>query len=178
MFSNRALIAVAATAAAAAAIAFVFSRTGQPAIAPGTEVLGVDADTLRSLTFRTGAMTLTARHNASRGAFEIEVTFSDRRPAQHCNASRDLAGVLPGLARIAARRQLTPQQVSAEFPVQVGTLTFEDQIASEPIGSYVVRATQDRSKVAMVFSGTAVETTTPSTAFTRLAQGCAALAAK
>lgn len=178
MFSKRVWITAVAISAAAAGVAFLSSRTGQPAIAPGTEVLSVADDALRALTFRTGTMTLTARRSASTGSFAIEVAYSDRRPAQHCTASHDLAGSLTGLIRIAARRQLTPQQASAEFPVQIGTLTLEDEIGSEPIGPHLVRATQNRSVVAMVFSGVAVETTMSPAAFTKLEQGCAALAAR
>jgi hypothetical protein len=168
-------------AACAAVIAAVVGGGAGPvkvSIAPGTEVLSVQGEAIRMLSYRTSTMTLTARRSSSMGPFSVEVTYTDGRPAQHCRAARNLAGLLPELLTITARRQLTPQQALAEFPVQLGTLVFEDQVASEPIAPFVVRTTRDRSKVAMVFSGTAVEPATSPAAFAKLEKGCAALAGK
>jgi hypothetical protein len=145
-------------------------------IAPGTEMLSVQAEGIRSVSYRTGSMTLTARRRAGIAPFSVEVIYADGRSAQHCEATRDLAGLLPGLVTITAKRQLTQRQASAEFPVQLGTLVLQDQIASEPIDPLVVRTTRDRSKIAIVFSGSAVEPTTSPAAFAKLEKGCAALA--
>jgi hypothetical protein len=168
----------AACAAVIAAVVAVGGNSAQVSIAPGTAVLSVQDAAIRTLSYRTGTMALTARRSASMGAFTVEVTYTDGRPAQQCEAARDLTGLLPELVKITVKRQLTPQQALAEFPVQLGTLVLEDQIASEPINPFVVRATRDRSKVAMVFSGTAVEPTTSPAAFAKLDEGCAALAGK
>jgi hypothetical protein len=171
-------VLAAAAAALIAVVVAVGGKSAQVSIAPGTEVLSVQDEAIRMLSYRTSSMTLAARRSASTGPFSVEVTYTDGRPTQHCEAARNLAGLLPGLVKITAKRQLTSQQALAEFPVQLGTLVLEDQIAGELIAPFVVRTTRDRSKVAMVFSGSAVETTTSPEAFAKLEDGCAALAGK
>lgn len=170
--------AVVACAAVVAVVATTTIRQGAAQIDPGTEVLSVDGDEIRALSYQTGTMTLTARRSAGMDRFVVDMVFSDGRTARHCELSRDLGGVLPELTRIVARRQLTRQQAVTDFPVQLGTLVLEDQIPSEPIEPIIVRAAPDKSKIAMVLKDVTVETTAAPTVFAKLEEGCAALGAK
>jgi hypothetical protein len=156
----------------------VGTRPTEVHIAPGTEVLSVQQDKIRKLTYKTGLMTLTATRLSEAGPFSVGVAYNDGRAAQQCQATPDLAGLLPALARITAKRQLAPQQAQAEFPLQLGTLVLEDQLRTEPIDPFVVRTKPDHSAVALLFSGTVIEAATAPATFARLEQGCAALAAK
>lgn len=167
--------AVAVCSAIVAGIAAIAGWHKPAQIDPGTEVLSVEDDSIRTVRYRTGAMTLTAWRNVDMGQFAVDVTYKDGRAAQHCESSTDLAGLLPGLVDIVAKRQLTPQQAVTEFPVLLGTLVLDDQIPSEPIEPITVRATQDRSRVAVVLKDAAVETTMAPAAFVQLSAGCSAL---
>lgn len=176
--SYRTWAVVAACAIAVAGVVTIASKQGQVQIDPGTEVLSVADDGIRTLSYRTDTMTLTARRSANMGPFVIDVVYGDGQAAQHCESSRDLGGVLSGLVKIVATRQLTQQQAMAEFPVQLGTLVLEDQIPSEPIEPIIVRTSVDRSKVAVLLKDAAIETTAAPATFAKLAGGCASLAAK
>jgi hypothetical protein len=171
------LIAAACAAGLAVAIGFG-SRFAQVHIAPGTEVLSVDEGQVRKLTYKTDRMTLTASRMREPGPFAVQVAYNDGRAPQQCEAAPNLAGLLPAVAKITAQRHLTQQQAEAEFPVQLGTLVLEDQLSTEPIPPFVVRAKSDRSAVALLFSGTAIVANTVPATFTRFEEGCAALAAK
>jgi hypothetical protein len=156
----------------------VGSRPAKVQIAPGTEVLSVQQDQIRKLTYKTATMTLTASRLSEATPFSVAITYGDGRATQKCRATSDLAGLLPVLARITAKRQLTPQQAAAEFPMQLGTLVLEDQLSTEPIDPFVVRAKPDHSAVALLFSGTAIEASTAPAIFSRLEEGCAVLSDK
>jgi hypothetical protein len=147
-------------------------------IAPGTTVLRASDAGITALVYRTRAITLTAQRPRLAGPFAVRVTFADGRATQQCEASPDLAGQLPALSGIVAKRQLTRQQVIADFPVQLGTLDLSDQVIAEPIPTMVVRSNKDRSAIALVYGGYAVETTIPAATFSSLDAGCAALARK
>jgi hypothetical protein len=144
-------------------------------VRPGSTAFAVAQDGVKRLTYQTSSMKLTAKRMGGSGAFEIRTEHSDGRPAQQCSSSSDLAGMLPGLVEITAKRELTQQQAAAGFPVQVGTLVLEDQIANEPIAPFVVRASRDHSAIALVYAGTAIEADISPAMFARLEGGCAAL---
>jgi hypothetical protein len=166
-----------ACAAAGAAVWTLNSKPRHSVIRPGSAAFSVADDGIRRITYRTGAMTLTARRAAA-GGFDVEVRYGDGREAQRCTSSPDLAGMLPGLAEITAKRELTPEQAAAEFPVPVGVLELEDQIAAEPIPPFTVRGSSARSSIALVYGDTAFEAALPPETFARLESGCSALGGK
>jgi hypothetical protein len=148
----------------------------RPLIEPGTTVLSTAADGITSLTYTTGAMKLTAQRSRLGGPFAVQVTFADGRATQQCKSSPDLAGQLTTLSEITAKRQLTPQQASSEFPVQLGTIGIADQVATEPPPTMAVRTNRDRTAIALIYGIYAVEAAVPATTFSKLASGCSALA--
>lgn len=173
--SVRFRISLLAGACAVGAVALAVStRHREPIVQPGTTVLGVAEEGIRSITYRAGAMTLTARRVAA-GAFAVQVVYSDGRAQQQCQVSQDLAGLLPDLGEIEAKRQLTPQQLANEFPLEAGTVELEDDV-DEPISPLRVRMTKDRSAVAMAYNGIAIEADMSPAVFDKLGGGCAALA--
>lgn len=163
------LMAGAYALAGAAALSFG-SRSGDAEIRPGTEVLSMQEEGIRAITYRTGAMTFTARRSDD-GPFAVLVGYSDSRARKQCQVSADLGGVLPGLAKITARRQLTPHQAQDEFPVEAGTLKLEDQV-NEPVSLFSVRLKRDLSAVALLYADTAVEADLVPAAFARLEALC------
>lgn len=176
MFSKM-LIRIGLIAVVGVAIWF-FKSPQQAVIRPGAIAFSALQNEIRKVTYKTGAATLTAARAGAGGQFAIEVRYGDGRQEQRCGSSADLEGVLPRLVEIKAKRALTPQQVAAEFPVQAGVLTLEDQITAEPVEPFTVRMTKDRSSVALVYDNTAFEAALGATIFARLEAGCAELAAK
>lgn len=173
MFSNAhqriGLMAGALVLAGAAALAFS-SRSSDVEIKPGTEVLSTQEEGIRAITYRTAEMTLAARRGSA-GPFTVKIAYSDGRALEQCQASEDLGGLLPAFAKIEAKRQLTPQQVHDEFPVEAGTVEVEDQV-DEPISPFNVRLTRDRSALALVYDHTAVEADLAPVTFARLEAVC------
>ena len=165
---------LAGACAIGAAVLAISTRSRQPEVRPGTAVLALQQEGIRSITYRAGAMTLTA-HRISAEPFAVQVAYSDGRAAENCQASQDLAGLLPDLGEIDARRQLTPKQLASEFPIDAGTVEMEDNV-DEPIPPLAVRMALNRSAVAVVYSGQAVEVNVSPEVFEKLAKGCAALA--
>lgn len=159
----------------AGAAVFALKPGSRPAvIRPGSTAFSAQEDGIRTLTYRTTALALTARRAGA--GFAVTVVGSDGRPEQRCAVSGDLGGLLPRLVEIAAKRELTLEQAATEFPVQLGTLVLKDEIANEPIAPFTVRATKDGSAVALVYQGTAIEAAIAPETFARLGSGCAALA--
>lgn len=173
--SARFRIGLLAGACAVGAVALAVSaRHREPIVQPGTTVLGVAEEGIRSITYRAGAMTLTARRVAA-GPFAVQVAYGDGRAKENCQVSDDLAGLLPDLGEIESRRQLTPQQLASEFPIEAGVLEMEDDV-DEPISPVAVRMTKDRSAVAVTFNGIAIEADMSPAVFDTLGRGCAGLA--
>jgi hypothetical protein len=121
-------------------------------------------------------MKLTAQRSRLAGPFAVQVTFADGRATQQCKSSPDLAGQLTTLSEITAKRQLTPQQAISDFHVQLGTISIEDQVTTEPPPTMAVRTNRDRTAIALIYGIYAVEAAVPATTFSKLASGCAALA--
>jgi hypothetical protein len=144
-------------------------------IRPGSTAFAAAPDGIRRVTYQTSALKLSAQRADGKDAFAIRTEYSDGRPPQQCSTSANLAGILPKLVEITAKRELTQRQVEADFPVMVGTLMLEDQIANEPIAPFDVHMRLDRSAVALVYSGTAIEANIRPEVFDRLAAGCAGL---
>lgn len=161
------LIVVALVGAAAFAL-----KPGSADIRPGSTAFSVEESGVRSITYRTAGMTLTARRAGNGFAVTVVRTGGAE---QRCAVSSDLGGLLPGLIEIEAKRELTPEQAAGEFPVQLGTLVLEDGMANEPIPPFTVRATKDGSAVALAYQGTAFEAAMAPEMFAKLEAGCAAL---
>ncbi|TFW35780.1 hypothetical protein [Massilia horti] len=154
------------------------SGSRRATIEPGTTVFAAEDDGIRGLTYRAGTMTLIVKRDGQGGRFDVEVRYGDGRPGQHCDAPPDLSGMLPRLTEITAKRELTLEQAAAQFPVQAGILQLEDQVTAEPIPPFAVRATADRSAIALVYGDTAIEAAIDPKTFARLEEGCAALGGK
>jgi len=172
---RRLILAVTSAAVLLAATAIGMRRTGLT-IAPGSVVLAVQAGEIGALTYQSDETVLKARRTAPSAAFDILAGPSNS--LTRCSASPDLAGLLPQLTSITARRQLTPGQVDAEFPIKLGSFQLEDSIATEPMPRMTVRARADRSSLAFTYDNVAIETDTPPNVFAKLAAGCTALASK
>jgi hypothetical protein len=162
----------------ASAALVVTTRVAPVRIRPGTEILSVKLESIRSLTYQTGAMTLTAQRANQSVPFAVRISYGDGRAEQRCETSPDMNGLLRGIATIIAIRQLTPKQAMADFPILLGTLKLGDQISNEPIEAFTVLATRNHSSVALLFESTAAETRLAPGIFANLQSGCAALQMK
>jgi hypothetical protein len=171
---SRVGLLLGASAVAGAVMFTIGSRSSEPEVEPGTTVLSIWEDGIRSIIYRTGTMTLTARRTDS-GPFEVHVTYNHGQTPRQCQASQDLAGLLPDLGEIKARRQLTPQEVADEFPLDAGIVELKDEV-DEPIPPLMARLTKDGSAVAVVYGHTAIEADITPDVFAKLGKGCAWLA--
>ena len=146
-------------------------------IAAGTEAFSVLEDEVMSLTFTTARYTLTARRSRPAAPFAVHIAYSDGRSTQQCEASPSLAGQLPKFSTIVVKRQISPEQLKADFPAPLGSIEMVDRIVTQTPPVLVFRASKDGGAVALSYQGYAVEVSTPVAAFARFDGGCQALAA-
>jgi hypothetical protein len=152
--------------------------TGRDAVivAPGAHVLALRPQDIVTVDFRSAVATVAARRTPA-GDFDVQASGQDGR-AHRCTAPPDLAGIVPALSTITARRQLMRGELADRYPVQAGTLQLGDRIGAMPIAPFGVRATRDGRTIALVTADVAFESDVAPDVFTRLAAGCAALAAR
>jgi hypothetical protein len=173
---RKRLIVAGASAVALLAVAVIRHRSAEVTIPPGTVVFDVQASEIEALGYLSGDAVLKARRIAPAGPFSIEASHAGT--LAKCQSSLDLSGLLPQVARVKARRQLSPAKAEIEFPVKLGTLQLEDRIKAEPIPPFSVRTRSDRSAIALVYDKVAVETDMVPDLFTKLGAGCSALSMK
>jgi len=142
------------------------------AVARGDTLAGFAPDTILSLTWATRSG-MTTLQRSSRGArFQVQSTFADERPAQHCSAPTDLGGHLARLVEWKARRGLSREQRDREFPVQLGVLDIRDNVTGEPAVTGLVFANRDQSALAVALEGYAGEVMLPVTELRWLERPC------
>jgi hypothetical protein len=149
-------------------------RVHQP-VAPGSTMFSVLDDEVMSLTYSTASSTLTAQRSKPGAPLAVQITYADGRMAQQCLASPGLAGQLAHFSTLTANRQLSAQQVEADFPALLGTIEIRDRILAEPPAPMAFRANRDRTAVGVAYQGHAAEVKVPAAAFAALDAGCAAL---
>ena len=145
-------------------------------IEQNTDIISILDEEIMSLTYRTGALTLTAQRSRPADRFAVQVTFSNGRTPQQCMSSPDLAGQLAGFSTITAKRRVQAGQVKTEFPIQLGTLEIKDRMVGEVLPSMALRTNANRTAVAVSYDGNVAEISTRINAFTKLEAGCDTLA--
>ena len=173
---NRLIIA--ASAAALVAVTTIGIRPVRVEIVPGNVVPGSQASDIEALTYLNDSMMFKARRTGPSGPFTVRISYNDGRAPQQCMASLDLDEVLHRMVHAQVKRQLSPRQAEAEFPVKLGTLQLEDRISRAPMPAFTVRTRKDQPAIALIYDQVAVETSTPPEVFTKLGVGCTALASK
>ncbi len=143
-------------------------------ITPGL-VSGIAADHVWLLTFTGNGMTFTAQRSHTGGAFSVQLTYADGRPAQHCIAPSDLSGRLAILSSFETKRQLSFEERGKQFPVHLGNLYIQDS-GREPGNVLMVFTNEQGSSIAAVFDRYAAELVTPPAVFEWLDKGCATFA--
>jgi hypothetical protein len=142
------------------------------AVARGNTLADLFADDILSVAYTTQNGLTTAQRSSPGARFQIQSTFADGRPVQHCSASTDLAGHLARFAKITAKRGLSPDQRDQEFPVQLGVLDIRNTVIGEPAGPVLVFSNAEGSSVAVILDGYAAEVNLPVSEFKWLERAC------
>jgi hypothetical protein len=142
------------------------------AVARGNTLADFFADDILSVTYTTQSSLTTAQRSTPGARFQVQSTFADGRPVQHCSASSDLAGHLPRFAEITAKRGLSLDQRDQEFPVQLGVLDIRNTVIGEPAGPVLVFSNAEGSSVAVILDGYAAEVNLPVSEFKWLERAC------
>ena len=144
-------------------------------ISPGSTIDEQSPAGIRLISLTTKELTVTAQRSLDGSPFEMQTTFSDGRPSQHCKAPPNL---IQPFASIVAKREITFEQRDKDFPVQIGVLDIRNVILPEPAGPILVFTNAKHNAVAYIRDGYAVEVIIPFATLKALEHGCSIPAAK
>lgn len=149
----------------------------QGELEPDTLLFETEINAVRSFTYLTISMTLTAQRSKSGEPLAIQVTYADNRPPQHCTSSTDLGGVLSSFSLSKVKKQFNPKEIKSMYPVSLGYIEVKDPVIGEPSAFWEIFTTNDHSAAVVVVKrrAAAFEIISP-TALKKLEAGCAELA--
>lgn len=143
---------------------------------PGATLFEADINEVRSFTYTTNALMLTAQRSKAGEPLAIQVTYADNRAPQHCISTPELGGVLTSFARSKVKKRITPKEIKLKYPVALGDIEVKDAVTGEPIAPWRLFTTNDYSGVAVDKRFEAFELDISLAALKRLQAGCAELA--
>ncbi len=149
---------------------------GEMKLEPGEALFEADINEVRSFTYTTTAMTLTAQRSKAGEPLAIQVTYVDNRAPQHCISTPQLDGVLTSFVLSKVKKQLTPKEIKLKYPVVLGDIEVKDAVTGEPITPWRLFTTNDHSVVAVEKRSVAFEIDISLTALKKLQAGCTELA--
>lgn len=149
---------------------------GETKLEPGVTLFEADINEVRSFSYITTSMTITAQRSKAGGPLAILVTYPDNRPPQYCLSDTGLDGVLSSFALSKVKKQISPKELKLKYPVILGAIEVKDAVSGEPITPWTLFSTNDHSVVAVKKQSDAFEIDISPTALKKLQAGCAALA--
>lgn len=145
-------------------------------INPGAALFEADPDEVRSLSYLSEEMTLTAQRSKPGSSFLVQVTFSDDRASQHCVSAPDLAGVLPTLALTKVSKAISHKEQKARYPLAMGRIEVRDAVVGEPISPWLLFGTNTHDVLAVERQSDVFETNIPYEIVRLLRSGCSTMA--
>ena len=133
---------------------------------------------VRSFTYLTTSMTLTAQRSKASSPFAIQVTYTDNRPPEHCLSSSDLNGVLTSFAHSKVKKQIHIKEMESKYPTTLGYIDVKDVVIGEPIAPWRLFESNDHSVIAVEKLFTTFETDITPATIKKLETGCTELAEK
>ncbi len=131
-----------------------------------------DINEVRSFTYLTSSMTLTAQRSKASSPFAIQVTYTDNRPPEHCLSSSDLNGVLSSFAHSKVKKQIHIKEMESKYPTTLGYVDVKDVVIGEPIAPWRLFESNDHTAIAVEKLFTTVETDITPATIMKLEAGC------
>ncbi len=145
-------------------------------VEPGAKLFEADINEVRSFSYTTTNMTLTAQRSKAGGQLAVQITFADNRAPQHCLSSPDLGGLLSSFALSKVIKQINTTEIDAKYPITLGFIDVKDAVIGAPIPSWKLFTSTDHATVAVETKSAAFEIDISPAILKKLETGCAELA--
>lgn len=141
----------------------------------GRPFVEISPEVIPWLVYSNPTTTVMAQRIKPGGDFAVQAAFSGPRGPEHCTSSSTLDGILPMIALVKVKRQISKQDLASDFPIQLGTVELKGFVAGDPPLTMRYFASREGNAVAAEQDAVAFLTGVPPEVFRKLAAGCEAL---